>query len=92
MINLEPYSKAAKRIRINILIKTQKSRRLQFSKFERTQIFNLFRKFAVIKGIKGAEFDERLVIVEGKYFSKNKANAFSNPDLQLFSPSKILMN
>jgi len=54
------------------------------NEFERTQISNLFRKFTAIKGTKGAEFDERLVIVKGKYFSKNKADAFSNPDLATF--------
>lgn len=52
------------------------------NEFERTQLFsNLLRKFTAIKGSKGAELDKRLLKAEGVYFSKNKADAFSNPSL-----------
>ena len=44
-------------------------------------VTNFFRKNAAIKGGKGAELDERLLIVNDLYFSKNKANALSNDEL-----------
>ena len=42
---------------------------------------NFFRKNAAIKGSKGVELDERLLIVNDLYFPKNKANALSNEEL-----------
>ncbi|KOP80134.1 hypothetical protein AMS59_01610 [Lysinibacillus sp. FJAT-14745] len=52
------------------------------NEFERTQLLsNLLRKFTALKGSKGAELDERLLITKGAYFSKKKADAFSNPSL-----------
>ena len=42
---------------------------------------NFFRKNAAIKGSKGAELDERLLIVNDLYFPKKKANALSNDEL-----------
>ncbi|MFE3577424.1 cysteine hydrolase family protein [Lysinibacillus sp. NPDC059133] len=52
------------------------------NEFERTHVLsNLLRKFTALKGSKGAELDERLLRVEGVYFSKNKADAFNNPSL-----------
>jgi maleamate amidohydrolase len=44
-------------------------------------IANFFRKNSAIKGSEGAELDERLLIVNDLYFSKNKANALSNDEL-----------
>ena len=44
-------------------------------------VANFFRKNAAIKGSKGAELDERLLIVNDLYFPKNKANALSNDEL-----------
>jgi maleamate amidohydrolase len=44
-------------------------------------IANFFRKNSAIKGSNGAELDERLLIVNDLYFSKNKANALSNDEL-----------
>ncbi|MFJ6208723.1 cysteine hydrolase family protein [Lysinibacillus sp. NPDC092081] len=53
--------------------------------FERTQILsNLLRKFTALKGSKGAELDERLIRAKGAYFSKKKADAFSNPSLSTY--------
>lgn len=74
---------------INILIHKVQEQQISIiyirNEFKRTQILsNLFRKFTALKGTKGAEFDERLALVEGKYFSKNKADAFSNPDLATY--------
>jgi len=52
------------------------------NEFERMQLFtNFLRKFTALKGSKGAELDERLLILEGPCFSKNEADAFSNPSL-----------
>ncbi|QPQ31157.1 cysteine hydrolase family protein [Lysinibacillus sp. JNUCC 51] len=52
------------------------------NEFERKQLFsNLLRKFTALKGSKGAELDERLLRLEGPCFSKNEADAFSNPSL-----------
>lgn len=52
------------------------------NEFERTHVLsNLLRKFTALKESKGAELDERLLRVEGMYFSKNKADAFNNPSL-----------
>ncbi|TDX99750.1 UNVERIFIED_CONTAM: isochorismatase family protein [Lysinibacillus xylanilyticus] len=46
------------------------------------QLFsNLLRKFTALKGSKGSELDERLLRVKGLCFSKNEADAFSNPSL-----------
>ena len=42
---------------------------------------NFFRKNVAIKGSKGAELDERLLIVNDLYFPKKKANALSNDEL-----------
>ncbi len=55
------------------------------NEFEWTQLFsNLLRKFTALKGSKGAEYDKRLLQVEGVSFSKNKADAFSNPHLATY--------
>ncbi|MFF2793917.1 cysteine hydrolase family protein [Lysinibacillus xylanilyticus] len=52
------------------------------NEFERMQLFtNFLRKFTALKGSKGAELDERLLIRDGPNFSKNEADAFSNPSL-----------
>ncbi|MGE7110138.1 cysteine hydrolase family protein [Lysinibacillus sp. NPDC047702] len=79
---------------INVLIQKAREQGIPIvyirNEFEQTQISNLFRKFTALKGTKGAEFDERLVMVDGAYFSKNKADAFSNPDLATYlSQQKI---
>ena len=71
---------------INNLIKSAEQSKVPIlyirNEFERTQLLsNLLRKFTAIKGSKGAELDERLVRVEGAYFSKKKADAFSNSSL-----------
>ncbi|MFJ3386982.1 cysteine hydrolase family protein [Lysinibacillus sp. NPDC086135] len=55
------------------------------NEFERKQVLsNLLRKFTALKGSKGAEMDKRLLKAEGVYFSKNKADAFSNPSLMKY--------
>ena len=41
-------------------------------------VANFFRKNAAIKGSKGAELDERLLIVNDLYFPKNKTMHLSN--------------
>ncbi|MFF2176487.1 cysteine hydrolase family protein [Lysinibacillus sp. NPDC058147] len=52
------------------------------NEFARTDVLsNLLRKFTALKGSKGAELDDRLSKVKGAYFSKKKADAFSNPSL-----------
>lgn len=62
---------------INDLIKTAVKR----NEFERTQILsNCLRKFTTLKGSKGAELDERLLRIDGVFFSKNKPNAINNPN------------
>ncbi len=48
------------------------------------KIANFFRKHSALKGSTGVELDERLLKVNNVYFSKNKANAFSNPELTRF--------
>jgi nicotinamidase/pyrazinamidase len=53
----------------------------EYSKFD---ILNIFRNFAAIKGTDGVKMDDRLNIVSKNYFSKNKMNAFSNPELNIF--------
>ncbi len=62
---------------INILIHKVQEQQISIiyirNEFKRTQILsNLFRKFTALKGTKGAEFDERLVLVEGNIFQKIK--------------------
>lgn len=44
-------------------------------------IVNFFTKKAALKGSEGAELDDRLLRVNDVYFSKNRGNALSNPDL-----------
>ncbi|MGM7681286.1 cysteine hydrolase family protein [Cytobacillus sp. Hm23] len=44
-------------------------------------IVNFFTKKSALKGSEGAELDERLLMVNDIYFSKNKSNALSNLDL-----------
>lgn len=44
-------------------------------------VVNFFGKNAAQKGSRGAELDERLLIVNDLYFPKNKANALSNDEL-----------
>ncbi|MDX8365618.1 cysteine hydrolase family protein [Cytobacillus sp. IB215665] len=44
-------------------------------------IVNFFTKKSALKGSEGAELDERLLMVNEIYFSKNKSNALSNLDL-----------
>ncbi|WP_323655512.1 cysteine hydrolase family protein [Lysinibacillus xylanilyticus] len=51
---------------------------------EKQILSNLLRKFTALKGSKGAEMDKRLLKAEGVYFSKNKADAFSNPSLMKY--------
>lgn len=52
------------------------------NEFERTQVLsNLLRKFTALKGSKGAELDERLLRIDSVFFSKNKPDAFNNPNL-----------
>jgi nicotinamidase/pyrazinamidase len=52
-----------------------------YSKFN---ILNIFRNFAAIENSNGAVLDNRLKIVSNHYFSKRKANAFSNSQLDIF--------
>lgn len=71
---------------INELIKSAEKSNVPIlyirNEFERTQLLsNLLRKFTALKGSNGAELDERLLRAEGAYFSKKKADAFSNPSL-----------
>lgn len=55
------------------------------NEFERKQILsNILRKFTALKASKGAEMDKRLLKAEGVHFSKNKADAFSNPSLMKY--------
>ncbi len=53
----------------------------EYSKFD---VLNIFRNFASIKGTDGAKIDEKLHVVTNYYFSKQKENAFSNPELAAF--------
>ncbi|MGE7693868.1 cysteine hydrolase family protein [Lysinibacillus sp. NPDC094177] len=71
---------------INDLIKSAEKSNVPIlyirNEFERTQLLsNLLRKFTALKGSKGAELDEQLIRAKGAYFSKKKADAFSNPSL-----------
>jgi nicotinamidase-related amidase len=52
-----------------------------YSKFD---ILNIFRNFSAIKGTEGADLDLRLQIISDHIFSKEKGNAFSNPNLDIF--------
>lgn len=78
---------------INNLIKSAEQSNVPIlyirNEFRRTHVLsNLLRKFTALKGSKGAELDERLKKAEGMYFSKNKADAFSNPSLITYLKNK----
>ena len=57
----------------------------EYSKFD---ILNIFRNFAALKGTDGIKMDNRLHIATENYFSKQKGNAFSNPELDKFLKGK----
>jgi nicotinamidase-related amidase len=57
----------------------------EYSKFD---ILNIFRNFSALKGTDGAKIDIRLQIVSDHIFSKEKGNAFSNPNLDIFLRKK----
>lgn len=57
----------------------------EYSKYD---FLNVFRNFAAVKGTDGIKLDNRLHIVSGNYFSKQKGNAFSNPELDKFLKAK----
>jgi nicotinamidase-related amidase len=57
----------------------------EYSKFD---ILNIFRNFAALKGTDGIKMDNRLHVVTENYFSKQKGNAFSNPELDKFLKHK----
>ncbi len=49
--------------------------------FSPSDLLNFTRKNAAIKGTDGANWDERLRIINANYFSKDQPDAFSNPKL-----------
>jgi maleamate amidohydrolase len=49
---------------------------------------NWFRRNASIAGRPGARLDDRLVVINDRYFSKRQGDAFSNPRLGAFLQSR----